>query len=241
MTDAMTNQTEQIKIVLLDDHPLFRRGLAELINDSAGMQVQAEFDQGTSLLEYLQHHSADLLLLDLQMPDMSGLQVLKTIRQLNQTLKIIIMTACTEEEKLLEAMRLGTNGFLQKDTLPDELIRQIKAVYQGQFVLNPASLTRIAEHFRADNLAPQPVMPAEITPVKPTHLLDELTEREKQTLGYIAQGLNNKLIARQLGISDGTVKVYVKSLLRKLKLHSRLELAAWAHKHNIEETNLNAG
>lgn len=218
-----------ISVVVVDDHPLFRRGVVELLNDSDDMTVIAEYDNAFTLLDNLEKTYPDLLLLDLQMPDKSGLELLKQIRECDNNLKIIIITACTDQEKLLEALRYGANGYLQKDTPPDEILGHIVAVIEGKVALNNDAVSSLAEHIRQTHVEET---------VQHHEVLTDMTERERETLSYIAKGLNNKLIARNLGISDGTVKVYVKNLLRKLNMHSRLELAAWAHK-NLSEDQLN--
>ena len=215
-----------ISVVVVDDHPLFRRGVVELLNDSEAMQVIAEYDNGASLLDNLTANDPDILLLDLQMPDTTGLELLKHIRERDEHLKIIIITACTDQEKLLEALKFGANGYLQKDTPPDEILDHLLAVYAGKVALNVDAVTSIASHIREHHTQEETASHA---------ALSDMTERERETLFYIAKGLNNKLIARELGISDGTVKVYVKNLLRKLAMHSRLELAAWAHKNLTHE------
>ncbi|MGB0204284.1 MAG: response regulator [Neptuniibacter sp.] len=219
----------QISVVVVDDHPLFRRGVVELLNDSDEMTVIAEYDNGFTLLDNLEGNYPDILLLDLQMPDKSGLELLKQIRECDEQLKIIIITACTDQDKLLEALKYGANGYLQKDTPPDEILSHLLSVYEGKVALNDDAITSIATHIRKNH---------EQEAVSCNEALSEMTDRERETLFYIAKGLNNKLIARELGISDGTVKVYVKNLLRKLDMHSRLELAAWAHK-NLTEEELN--
>lgn len=218
-----------INVVVVDDHPLFRRGVVELLNDSEKMQVVAEYDNAFELLDNLKRPYPDILLLDLQMPDKSGLELLKQLRAYEDQLKIIIITACTEQDKLLEALKYGANGYLQKDTPPDEILSHLLAVVEGKIALNVDALTSIASHLRQNHAEES---------YSSNEALADMTEREKETLFYIAKGLNNKLIARELGISDGTVKVYVKNLLRKLDMHSRLELAAWAHK-NLTEDELN--
>lgn len=212
----------RLSVVVVDDHPLFRRGVVELLNDSEELTVIAEYDNGRDLLEYLAGITPDILLLDLQMPDLSGLELLQQIREYDDDLKIIIITACNDQDKLLEALRHGANGYLQKDTPPDDILNHLRAVADGKIALNDDAVTSIASHIR-DNHTQQSNLC--------NKTLTELTEREHETLVFIAKGLNNKLIARELGISDGTVKVYVKNLLRKLQMHSRLELAAWAHKN----------
>lgn len=217
---------ESISVVVVDDHPLFRRGIVELVNETEDMNVIAQHDSATELFEQLDEQSADILLLDLQMPEKSGLQVLKQIRQKDDKLKIIIISACTEQEKILEAISHGANGFLQKNTSPDEILSQIRSVISGNVALNANAVTSLASHLR--NSQKQASSQLDET-------LEQMTDREQETLRHIANGLTNKMIARELGISDGTVKVYVKSLLRKLNLHSRIKLAAWAHKNLSEE------
>jgi two-component system nitrate/nitrite response regulator NarL len=211
-----------ITVVVVDDHPLFRRGVVELLNDSEQMTVIAEYDNAEALLDNIENTYPDILLLDMQMPGKSGLGVLKQLREHDNKLKIIIITACNEQDKLLEALRYGANGYLQKDTPPDEILSQLMSVLHGNVAMNAGAVTSLASHLREnkeDENSPS------------NAILSHMTERERETLFYIAKGLNNKLIARELGISDGTVKVYVKSLLRKVNLHSRLELAAWAHRN----------
>lgn len=211
-----------ITVVVVDDHPLFRRGVVELLNDSEQMTVIAEYDNAEALLDNIENTYPDILLLDMQMPGKSGLGVLKQLREHDNQLKIIIITACNEQDKLLEALRYGANGYLQKDTPPDEILSQLMSVLHGNVAMNAGAVTSLASHLR-DNKEDEN---------SPSNaILAHMTERERETLFYIAKGLNNKLIARELGISDGTVKVYVKSLLRKVNLHSRLELAAWAHRN----------
>lgn len=215
-----------IAVVVVDDHPLFRRGVVELLNDSDNMYVAAEYDNADSLLAEPESLNSDLLLLDLQMPEKSGLETLKQIRQHNNQLKIIMLTACSDQDKIVEALRYGANGYLQKDTHPDEILNQLASVMQGQVALNADAVTSLASHLRQNHIEESR---------QSSDTLANMTERERETLFFIAKGLNNKLIARELGISDGTVKVYVKSLLRKLNLHSRLELAAWTHQNLSEE------
>lgn len=215
-----------ISVIVIDDHPLFRRGVVELLNECEDINVIAEFDNASNLNDELKTLSADLILLDLQMPDKSGLDVLREIRKKNNAIKILLLTACAEQDKILDALRYGANGYLQKDAEPDEILSQIRLVQAGHIALNADAVTSIAHHLREHHLEESQ---------QPQSQLATMTDRERETLSLIAKGLNNKLIARELGISDGTVKVYVKSLLRKLHCHSRLELAAWTHQHLSSE------
>ena len=217
----MIENTLSKKVVVVDDHPLFRRGLVELLNVSHNFQVIADFDDGLEFIDSNFLAEADLLLLDLHMPNVSGIELLKRIRStLDQSLKVVIITASDDSAELFEAITLGANGYLLKDSTPDEIISQLDAVIVGAIAIASSGVTMLAQHLSDSNHLSRPVRQEDKF---------ELTEREQQTLQLITRGMSNKLIARQLGISDGTVKVYVKNLLRKLNMSSRLELAAWAH------------
>lgn len=227
---SLLSTAPSVQVVVVDDHPLFRKGLVQLLKESPGFRVLADFDRASDFLDELENIPADLLLLDLQMPGVSGLDVLRRIKAINDELRVVMITASDDSSHLLSAISAGADGYLMKDTAPDDMIRQLSAVMNGQVALNPAGVSMLAEGLRNQ---------ASDSSVQENSDSDgsELTLREQQTLKLIAQGMSNKLIARELGISDGTVKVYVKNLLRKLNLHSRLELSAWAHTHNTVLTD----
>ena len=170
-------------LLLIDDHPLFRRGLAELLSESGEFTVVGQASSGREGISLACQLSPELILLDLHMPGLGGLQVLDELRQLELDSQVIVLTASADRAEQLA----------RKKQLDGSLVALL----------------------------------AEPGPAAPP---DELTAREGQTLALIAQGLSNKRIARELGISDGTVKIYVKNLLRKFHLGSRLELAAWVHR-----------
>ncbi|MBR7888239.1 response regulator transcription factor [Marinomonas sp. A79] len=208
------------QVVVVDDHPLFRRGIVALLNDSPAFRVIADFDNGHDFLDTMASLTIDLLLLDLHMPKLSGLVLLKEAKARNNALKVVIITASDDSNELFEAITSGADGYLLKDSDPDDILQKLESVILGNIAIDPAGVTMLARHI------------SEAAPVlQTTSSTGDLTERERQTLLLIAKGMSNKLIARELGISDGTVKVYVKNLLRKLNLGSRLALAAWAHKN----------
>lgn len=222
------------KVSVVDDHALFRRGLVDILRQSGEYEIIAEYSSGKLFLESMQIGSyPELLLLDVHMPDESGLSILKKIRQIDQELKVVVLTACEDDDIILDAIQSGANGFLPKDTLPEMMIAHLREVLKGQTVLHGAGITLLARLLR--QIPQHSQSPSQIQQhpklEEQSQLLSDMTAREQETLLLIAKGLNNKLIARELGISDGTVKVYVKSLLRKLNLHSRLELSVWAHQH----------
>ncbi|ANF83399.1 DNA-binding response regulator (plasmid) [Acinetobacter sp. NCu2D-2] len=216
----------KIQVSIVDDHALFRRGVVDLICQSSHFSLLQEYQAGQDFLNEMHAQCPDILLLDIQMPTMSGLEVLKTLNSRQHPFKIVMLTACEDEQALLDALRYGAHGFLAKDTLPELILEHLQQVYVGKTVLQERSIDILAQQFRSrEHVVLSP--PAQNHPV----WLHDMTQREQETLRLIAKGLNNKLIARELGISDGTVKVYVKNLLRKLNVHSRLELSVWAHQN----------
>jgi len=214
-------ESKTVPVVVVDDHPLFRRGLVELVNDSDFFNIVADFDNGLDFFNALSSLSVELLLLDLHMPNISGLEILKKIKLLREDIKVVIITASEDQAELFDAITAGANGYLLKDSNPDQIIKKLISVINGDIAIDSEGINMLARHISTHHEV--------TTDVVTTHSLLELTERERQTLKLITQGMSNKLIARELGISDGTVKVYVKNLLRKLNLGSRLELAAWAN------------
>lgn len=204
---------DSTRLLLIDDHPLFRNGLAQLFAASDDFDVVGQAGSGREGIAMAVSLAPALVLLDLHMPGLSGLQVLDELRQLQLGCKILVLTASIDRDELLTAMRLGANGYVLKETEPDALLCHVRNCGQGAVILDDSLVALLSE---------QPVL----APVPDS----SLTEREGQTLSLIAAGMSNKQIGRELGISDGTVKVYVKSLLQKLHLHSRLELAAWVHR-----------
>ncbi len=219
INEALMNTNKVTDVVIVDDHPLFRRGVVELLNDSGEFNVLADFDGGQQLLDALPELAPELLLLDMHMPELSGLQLLQRLKQQGVEQKVIFLTASDDSSELFAAISAGANGYLLKDSSPEQIINGLKDAMLGNIAMDNTGVTMLAHHLSKGD--PSPLE----TP--PQHA--DLTERELQTLELITRGMSNKLIARELGISDGTVKVYVKNLLRKLNVNSRLELAAWAH------------
>jgi two-component system nitrate/nitrite response regulator NarL len=209
------NPNEIQRIVLIDDHPLFRKGLRDLAESEPGLQVVGETDNGTDGLRLVRELSPDLVLLDLNMPSMDGLQVLKTLKESDSDAVVIMLTVSDAEEDVVSALRSGADGYLLKDMEPEELLVKLHQAVEGRVVLSPKLAELLALSLRGE--------------AKPTTTEEAgLTEREKEILDLIAAGKPNKAIARELNIADATVKVHVKHLLKKLKLKSRVEAAVWA-------------
>ncbi|PTU74769.1 response regulator [Pseudomonas mangrovi] len=209
---------EPLRLLLIDDHPLLRRGLSELLGASPAFCVvgsAADGEEGLALALALRPH---LVVLDLHMRGMGGLATIAQLRCRLPECLVVVLTASDAREDLLAALRAGADGYLLKDGDPEHLLASLQNCCRGQLQLAPQLATLLAGEPVDAPRTPQAV---------------ELTARERQTLALIAEGLSNKLIARELGISDGTVKIHVKHLLSKLNLHSRLEVAAWAHRGGL--------
>lgn len=208
----MTQDTASI--MLVDDHPLLRKGLQQLIELSDSLELVAQAGSGAEALEVAPQLDPDLILLDLNMQGMDGLETLEKLRSAGVTSRIVMLTVSDADEDVIAAISRGADGYLLKDMEPEELLVQVERALNGKMVMSEAVTQALATAIRK----PQPNNAAK---------LDSLTGRELEILKLIAKGLSNKLIARELDISDGTVKVHVKHLLKKLGLRSRVEAAVW--------------
>ena len=207
--------TECCTILLVDDHPLFRSGVAQLISSQPDFEVVGEAaccEDGVALVESL---NPDLVLMDMHMGDSSGIDALRRIKDASRSTEVIMLTVSDAEQDFLRAVRAGAKGYLLKGSEPEEILDKLRLAARGQTVFTEPLMNLLLGAMREG--APAPPPNAEC-----------LTTREKQILQLIAAGKSNKHIARELNISDGTVKVHVKNLLRKLNLQSRLEAAVWA-------------
>jgi len=204
------------RILLIDDHPLFRRGVAQLLAAEPDFLVVGEAGDGESGASLAATLQPDVILLDLNMKGMDGLETLRKLKAGGVQARCIMLTVSGDEQHVLSAMKSGADGYLLKDMEPEELVRRVRQSVVGGVVLDGAVAGILTQALNA----PQP-------PEKTT-----LTERESQILAQLAEGRCNKDIARLLGISDATVKVHIKHLLLKLHMKSRLEAAVWAL-HNL--------
>jgi len=206
------------RIMIIDDHPLFRKGAADLVQMEAALEFVGEAASGEEGLALAKSVHPDLILLDLNMKGMDGLATLKALRAEGCEARIIMLTVSDDEADVVRALQAGADGYLLKDMEPEDLMRELHRAGQGHIVLSDTVSQLIALSLREDR-----------TP----HSMDEadLTAREREILQLIAKGMSNKLIGRELDIAEGTVKVHVKHILRKLSLHSRVEAAVWAVEH----------
>ena len=208
-----------MRVLLIDDHALFRFGLRELL-ERRGIQVLdavGDCEQGIRLVVETQ---PDVVLLDMRMAHMSGLEVLKALRAAEQKMPIAMLTTSAEERDGVSALQHGAQGYLLKDRAAEDVISAVEEIVRGKTVVANELAGVLAKAVKGGGEG-QSTAFAELTP------------REREILCHLAEGQSNKVIARNLGISDGTVKLHVKSILRKLDVHSRVEAAVIAVEHRL--------
>lgn len=207
-----------LRTLIIDDHTLFRVGLEGLLT-SRGIEVVASVGSGHEAQRLVDELNPDIILLDMRMPGINGLEVLTMLREKNESLPIVMLTTSTDENDLLKSLRSGAQGYLLKDMEPDELVLALREIVAGKTVVAPDLAPILARAVQGKTTEEDE---------KDDSPFSALTPRETEILGLLAEGQSNKAIARNLGISDGTVKLHVKAILRKLNVHSRVEAAVMA-------------
>ncbi len=205
----------ETRVLIVDDHPLLRRGVSQLLELEPGFVCVGEASSGQEALQLAAGQQPDLILLDLNMTGMDGLETLRALRKAAVESRIIILTVSDSDSDVVQAMRDGADGYLLKDTEPEDLVAQLRQATDGQVVvsetLTPALARALGRPKKNEKAS-----------------LANLTAREREILKLIARGKSNKMIARELDITEGTIKVHVRSMLKKLGLRSRVEAAVWA-------------
>ncbi len=215
-----------MRVLLIDDHALFRAGLESLLERRA-IHVIGSVGSGEEGLRLASELQLDIILLDMRMPRMEGGEVLKVLRRRGITIPVVMLTTSREEQDLVDALRNGANGYLLKDMEPDKLVDTLREIVAGGTVVAPELAGVLARAIKGDDRR----IGLHNTP------LADLTPREQQILRHLAEGQSNKVIGRELGISDGTVKLHVKAILRKLGVHSRVEAAVIAVEQGLCRRN----
>ena len=203
-------------IITIDDHPLFRKGLAQLLEMGTELELVGEAASGREGIQLAEELKPELILLDLNMAEMNGIETLQHLKQADVDAYIVMMTVSDHEEDLVAAIRSGADGYLLKDMEPEDTLVAINKVINGEMAISNRLTSLLAHALKVENTIPDNASQA------------GLTERELEIVKLIAQGRSNKLIARELNIVESTVKVHVKHALKKLKLKSRVEIAVWA-------------
>lgn len=217
----MDNADQPIRVLLVDDHSLFRSGIRSLLQRHAEFTVVGEAADGVEGIKRAQQLKPDVVLLDLNMPGMSGVETLQLMQQDCPGTAIIMLTVSEESHDLAVAMRSGARGYLIKNIETEYLLRAIRRAAAGETVVAEALTGKLVAQLQAG--------PAE----RPVSDLDKLTPRERDILECLARGESNKTIARRLDLAESTVKIHVQNVLKKLKLSSRVQAAVFAVEHRM--------
>lgn len=209
------NPSDTHTILVVDDHPLFRKGVIQLIQATPEFRFVGEAPSGKEGIQLAQRLHPDMILLDLNMKDMNGVDVLKAIKDEGSDSRVIMLTVSDQAEDLMAALQAGADGYLLKDMEPEDLMQKLVEAAHGKITISERLTQLLVASLREKS--------------RPTSLAEAgLTEQESRILDHLAGGKSNKLIARDMNIAEGTVKVHVKHLLKKLNLRSRVEAAVWA-------------
>jgi DNA-binding NarL/FixJ family response regulator len=217
---------EPIRVLVVDDHALFRRGLEMVLEQEPDIEVVGEASDGTEAVEVATETTPDVVLMDVRMPRRGGIDACTAIKDAVPSTKIIMLTISDEEADLYDAIKAGAMGYLLKEISIEEVASAIRAVHGGQSLISPSLASKLLNEF-----ASMIKRPDERQQV-PT---PRLTDREMEVLRLVAKGLNNRDIAKQLYISENTVKNHIRNILEKLQLHSRMEAVVYAVREKLLE------
>ena len=213
-----------IRIVLVDDQELVRTGFRMVLDAQPDMTVVGEAADGLAAVEFARTHSADVMVMDARMPRMDGVAATQRIRQAGDRPRVLMLTTFDLDEYAFAALKAGASGFLLKDVPPEELLFAIRAVHSGDAVVAPSTTKRLLDRFA-------PMLPA--GDAQAASELAELTERERQVLILVAQGLSNAELAQRLFVSEATVKTHVGRILAKLGLRDRVQAVVYAYENGL--------
>jgi two-component system NarL family response regulator len=221
-------RSDPIRSMIVDDHALFRRGLEMVLEQEPDIELVGQASDGAEAVEKAAESLPDVVLMDIRMPRSSGIEACRAMKEAAPSAKIIILTISDEEEDLFEAIRAGASGYLLKDIPLDEVAEAVRSVYGGQSLINPSMAGKLLNEFAT--LARRESEPrAQEVPAP------KLTDREMQVLKLVARGMNNRDIAKELYISENTVKNHVRNILEKLQIHSRMEAVMVAVREKLIE------
>ena len=213
---------EPIRVAVVDDQELFRRGLTMLLAVEDDIDVVGEAGDGVAATDLAKSAAPDVILMDVRMPKRSGIEACMSIKDTAPTAKIIMLTVSDEEADLYEAVKNGASGYLLKDSSIEEVSQAIRVVHEGQSLISPSMAIKLLDEFKQMSRSDRQQVPS-----------PRLTDRELEVLKLVAQGLNNREIAKRLFISENTVKNHVRNILEKLQLHSRMEAVMYAVREKL--------
>ncbi|MET8139066.1 response regulator transcription factor [Sphaerisporangium sp. NPDC005288] len=226
-TADRSGRQEPIRVLIVDDHALIRRSLELALAAEPDIEVVGEAGDGQEAVEIADRLLPDVVLMDVRMPRQSGIEATRAIKASVPSARIVMLTVSDEEEDLFEAIKAGATGYLLKDVQIDEVPDAVRGVHEGQSLINPAMAAKLISEFA--NMSRKE---AERPPQLP---VPRLTDREMEVLRLVAKGMNNREIAKQLFISENTVKNHVRNILEKLQLHSRMEAVVYAVRERLLE------
>jgi len=216
-----------IKILLVDDHLLVRQGIKKILELEEDFEVVGEAANGVEALEALENNEVDVILLDINMPELNGIETLRKIKEMDEDQKVIMLTFHDEREYLVETINLGANGYILKDAESDSLIKGIRDVNKGGSYVHPSLAgALLKDHKQTES---EPKLSKEMEDLK------RLTRREKEVLSLISQGMNNREIANSLFISEKTVKNHVSNIFKKIHVNDRTQAAIFALKNQQDQ------
>ena len=221
-----------IRVVVADDQNLVRRGFATLVGLESDIEVVAEATTGHEAVAAAREHRPDVLLMDIRMPELDGLEATRQITADPELsgVRVVILTTFDVDEYVFQALRFGASGFLVKHTDPDELVRALRVVASGEALLSPTVTRRLIARFAMG----EPDAPAAV-PAEPSKLAGLLTEREREVVGLVGQGLSNDEIAGRWFVSQATVRTHVSRAMTKLHARDRAQLVVIAYQHGLAE------
>ncbi|MGX8942720.1 two-component system response regulator NarL [Symbiopectobacterium sp. Eva_TO] len=219
MTNEVPND-DSATLLLIDDHPMLRNGVKQLLSMVPGLRVVGEASDGEQGVILAAELDPDLILLDLNMPGMNGLETLVRLREKALSGRVVVFSVSDHEDDVVSALKNGADGYLLKDMEPEDLLASLHPAASGKMVLSETLMPILAASLRENRQGSD-------------RSIQQLTPRERDILKLLAQGLANKVIARKFSITESTVKVHVKHLLKKMKLKSRVEAAVWVLQEKI--------
>lgn len=210
---------EAIRVLVVDDHPVVRRGIRSLLAEEEGFEVVGEAANGKEALEQVEKSHPDVILMDLVMPEMNGVEAIQRITASYPEARILVMTSFAADDKVFPSIKAGALGYLLKDSDPEDLLRMIRQVYRGELSIHPSIARKVIQELNRPTQEP-------LTP-------SPLTEREVEILQLLAQGVENKEIARRLVLREATVRTHVSNILSKLHLANRVQATLYALRKGI--------
>jgi DNA-binding NarL/FixJ family response regulator len=223
---GQAEKSEGLRVLICDDHALFRRGLEMVLENEPDIEVVGEATDGIQAVEKAQELMPDVVLMDVRMPKRSGIEATQQIKELLPHVKILVLTISDEEGDLYDSIKAGAAGYLLKEISTDEVADAIRSVWAGHSRISPAMASKLLTEFQA--MTKRADDRQQIAPPR-------LTDRELEVLRLVAKGLNNRDIAKNLYISENTVKNHIRNILEKLQLHSRMEAVIYAVREKILE------